>query len=237
MRVDDNIEGEVGVDNRLACQALPSSPKEVPSPVNNSHQPSSRTTTLTRTFGRWTAMPDDDTSSIHAGYGKPRKDATKSRESAQKRGFFSIPPALKEIFDRYPLVVYEANELPIRAPKRRGDNLLYIFTTERDARYGRASFNPACLKWQVSRSVQSQACPPTLMQTVVDVPEVHWRPFPSPVIKQSRFSVRCSSLPTPGLHRLGPNAQPRSYSQQQNAEMAGLSARCRIASRASGCSL
>ncbi|GAB7365641.1 hypothetical protein MBLNU230_g6705t1 [Neophaeotheca triangularis] len=93
-------------------------------------------------------MPDDDTTSTHAGERNLSKDAAKSDQQTQQRGWFSIPPALKEIFDRYPLVEYARNELPLRAPRKREENVLYIFTTERDARAGRASFNPACLKWQ-----------------------------------------------------------------------------------------
>ena len=73
--------------------------------------------------------------------------------AAQERSFFSVPPPLKRIFDRYPLVTYAENELPVRATRRREGNVLYVFTTEEDARDGRPSFNPACLKWQVGQSI------------------------------------------------------------------------------------
>src|ERR1700761_426845 len=62
---------------------------------------------------------------------------------------FAIPAPLKRIFDQFPLVTYTANELPLRAPRWREDNVLHIFTTTEDAESGRPSFNPSCLKWQV----------------------------------------------------------------------------------------
>lgn len=71
-------------------------------------------------------------------------------QKAQSRSLFEIPPALKRIFDKFPLVTYDENELPLRASNRRRDeHVLYIFATDEDARKGRPSFNPACVRWQV----------------------------------------------------------------------------------------
>nr|POF08198.1 metaxin-1 [Quercus suber] len=69
-------------------------------------------------------------------------------QTASRPTWFEIPAPVKRIFDRYPLVTYAANELPLRAPKSRKRHVLHVFTTEEDARTGRPSFNPSCLKWQ-----------------------------------------------------------------------------------------
>lgn len=63
--------------------------------------------------------------------------------------WFAIPAPLKRLFDRFPLVAYVENELPVRALRKRADNVLYVFTTGEDALSERPSFNPSCLKWQV----------------------------------------------------------------------------------------
>lgn len=47
-------------------------------------------------------------------------------------------------------MIYPANELPSRAPKPGRIATLYVFSSERDAAAGRPSFNPGCLRWQVS---------------------------------------------------------------------------------------
>ncbi|EME50122.1 hypothetical protein DOTSEDRAFT_85352 [Dothistroma septosporum NZE10] len=65
-----------------------------------------------------------------------------------KRSIWSLPPPVKRVFDKFPLVTYEANELPARAPKKRQKHVLHVFTTKEDAESGRPSFNPGCLKWQ-----------------------------------------------------------------------------------------
>lgn len=68
--------------------------------------------------------------------------------------WFAIPPPLKRLFDHFPLVTYSESHLPTRAVKtRRPKNVLHVFTSERDAAYGRPSFNPNCLKWQVRVNV------------------------------------------------------------------------------------
>ena len=93
----------------------------------------------------WLAMSKDD----------PPPDSSSSKDvsrpvRAQKRSFFEIPPALRRIFDRYPLVTYAENELPLRGPSRtRDEHVLYIFAAPEDAQKGRPSYNPGCLKWQV----------------------------------------------------------------------------------------
>src|SRR6266568_2832283 len=68
----------------------------------------------------------------------------------QRRSIFTIPPPLKRLFDTFPLVTYPANELPLRAPRNRHQHALYVFTTADGAVSGAPSYNPSCLKWQVS---------------------------------------------------------------------------------------
>src|SRR5215469_11359138 len=65
---------------------------------------------------------------------------------------FSIPPPLKLLFDRVPLITYSANEHPIRSSNllHGPDHKLFIWTSSKGAEHDAASFNPSCLKWQVS---------------------------------------------------------------------------------------
>jgi metaxin len=62
-----------------------------------------------------------------------------------------IPRPLQQLFDRFPLRTYEANDLPERSQHLTSSDLptLYVFSADSDARLGLPSFNPACLKWQV----------------------------------------------------------------------------------------
>ena len=95
---------------------------------------------------RWT-MPDDDkqpNASIPLS-------TTENAPMLPQRSIWSLPPPVKRIFDKFPLITYEANELPARAPKDRRKHVMHVFTTGHDAKNGRPSFNPGCLKWQVSQ--------------------------------------------------------------------------------------
>lgn len=69
---------------------------------------------------------------------------------ARTREFFSVPAPIKRIFDRFPLTTYPPNDLPERTGTNAQGNRLFIFTDATNARRGRPSFNPQCLKWQVS---------------------------------------------------------------------------------------
>lgn len=73
----------------------------------------------------------------------PRTTPVKSKWS-----IFDVPAPLRQLFARYPLLTYDANELPLDSPRQRDQHSLHIFTTEEDAKNGRPSFNPSCLKWQ-----------------------------------------------------------------------------------------
>jgi metaxin len=73
-----------------------------------------------------------------------------SQRTRNLTALFSIPTPLKKLFDLVPVVVYPPNQLPQRAPKSSRVPSLYVFSTEQGAAAGRPSFNPSCLKWQVS---------------------------------------------------------------------------------------
>ncbi|KAK3360290.1 hypothetical protein B0T25DRAFT_126624 [Lasiosphaeria hispida] len=61
-----------------------------------------------------------------------------------------VPKPLQRLFDRFPLLTYDATALPERSRPATDDTLptLYTFTTSEEASLGHPSFNPSCLKWQ-----------------------------------------------------------------------------------------
>ena len=79
---------------------------------------------------------------------------TASWTQKQQSSIFRIPTPLKRVFDKFPLVQYEENELPLRAAKDKSQHVLHVFTTDADAKDGRPSFNPGCLKWQVRTIIE-----------------------------------------------------------------------------------
>ena len=107
-------------------------------------------------LAQWMAMSNDDPS--------PTTTATTTTTTAPESvtrlppapdsRLFEIPPAVKRILDHFPLLTYGENELPLRAPQKSRDaHVLYVFSTAEDARNGRPSFNPGCLKWQVGWAI------------------------------------------------------------------------------------
>lgn len=76
--------------------------------------------------------------------------ATEAVQSENKTpSFFTVPTPIKALFDKFPLATYPANDIPQRTPFRRQENQLFVFSEPANARHGRPSFNPQCLKWQV----------------------------------------------------------------------------------------
>lgn len=72
--------------------------------------------------------------------------------STQRRpSLFSIPAPLRDLFDLFPQTTYAPNDLPLRPylALRADADKLFVWTTENGAKLNAASFNPACLKWQV----------------------------------------------------------------------------------------
>lgn len=72
-----------------------------------------------------------------------------AQRKIQIGNIFSLPAPIKYIFDKTPLITYDANTLPARSVKPSRKPRLYVFSTPEDAAAGRPSFNPTCLKWQV----------------------------------------------------------------------------------------
>ncbi|PNS20910.1 hypothetical protein CAC42_2841 [Sphaceloma murrayae] len=93
-------------------------------------------------------MSDDEISSgAHTSSAATRP----SRDEARGKSWtdiFALPRPLKELFSKFPLVTYPANELPSRSPRHEGKHALYVFSTPDAARQNDPSYNPTCLKWQ-----------------------------------------------------------------------------------------
>ncbi|QUC23265.1 uncharacterized protein UV8b_07506 [Ustilaginoidea virens] len=63
--------------------------------------------------------------------------------------WLAVPPPVRTLFQRFPLVVHPAEPLPARAPDHpRRRPKLHVFATDHDALRGLPSYNPTCLKWQ-----------------------------------------------------------------------------------------
>jgi metaxin len=78
--------------------------------------------------------------------------SSRSQVTRPGSSVFSIPLPVKRLFDKFPLVTYAPNDLPhpsSGAGKGRG-HVLFLWTAHEDASERVASFNPNCLKWQVS---------------------------------------------------------------------------------------
>lgn len=71
-----------------------------------------------------------------------------SQRQPPKRSIFDVPAPIKQLFDKFPLLTYNTNDLPHRAPHHRNVHVLHVFTADDGAERGGPSFNPACLKWQ-----------------------------------------------------------------------------------------
>jgi metaxin len=76
-------------------------------------------------------------------------DVAEDSEGNTRQQLFSIPVPIKRIFDRFPLLTFPPNELPKPRLSHPNCNRLFIFIDPADARHGKPSFNPQCLKWQV----------------------------------------------------------------------------------------
>ena len=136
---------------------------------------------------------DDPPTDAPKENGKPVNPAPK-----QSRSIFSVPAPLKRIFDRFPLIVYAENEAPLRAPRRRDGHVLHVFATEDDARKGRPSFNPACLKWQVGQYTIQAAGAKWLIKCIcIDVFEDRGCGIHARVLHQPRFTFRRPPIPPP----------------------------------------
>lgn len=64
--------------------------------------------------------------------------------SKQSTSWFDLPAPLRSLFDTFPLLTYDENDLPQRSSTARAQHTLHIFTINDEE----LSPNPACLKWQ-----------------------------------------------------------------------------------------
>lgn len=80
----------------------------------------------------------------------PMTDPTSSTSSSGGSWVPPVPAPLQRLFDAVPLVTYGPNQLPCRSPGASDLPTLHVFITDHDATRGAPSFNPTCLKWQVS---------------------------------------------------------------------------------------
>ncbi|KEY68938.1 hypothetical protein S7711_04604 [Stachybotrys chartarum IBT 7711] len=67
---------------------------------------------------------------------------------SEPRGWFAVPAPVRELFKVFPLHILPAAALPQRSPDCSRPRLHVFARGDDDARAGRPSFNPACLKWQ-----------------------------------------------------------------------------------------
>lgn len=96
-------------------------------------------------------MPHDEKSPTKLESLSPSLSDNSTRDGQQL--WLTTPASIKHLFNRFPLRTYTANELPLRNPPDRKKHNLYIFTDENSAKLELPSFNPGCLKWQVSKQI------------------------------------------------------------------------------------
>ncbi|KAI9891560.1 MAG: hypothetical protein M1814_002683 [Vezdaea aestivalis] len=129
------------------------------------------------------------------------------------RDIFSTPAPLRSLFAKVPLITYDANHLPARAPTGRSKHTLYVFSTPDDSAKGRPSFNPRCLKWQVYLrfcGIEHQLQPstnhaspsgilPFLLPASASSSKLNENPVPLPSGKLQRWaaSINSSTLDVP----------------------------------------
>ncbi len=94
--------------------------------------------------------PSSMPTTTEADHERDKPDAIPAQTYYRRgRDLVSIPRPLKRLFDKFPLHTYPANELPVGSPRRNKLPTLYIFSDDEDARLGKPSYHPGCLKWQV----------------------------------------------------------------------------------------
>ncbi|OQO06693.1 hypothetical protein B0A48_08480 [Cryoendolithus antarcticus] len=74
--------------------------------------------------------------------------AAPAQRPLPQQSWFHLPAPVKRVFDRFPLITYEENELPLRSAAREDGNVLHVFTTVEEGQTGTPSYNPGCLRWQ-----------------------------------------------------------------------------------------
>lgn len=119
---------------------------------------------------------------------------------ARLQSFFQVPAPIRSLFESIPIVIYAPNELPRRRPKQSELPSLYVFGSDDDVRSGRPSFNPSCLRWQVSSGrCATQVCE-RLTFHGIDFPQNSRNRPPSSLLQQPRLANWDPSLPYPSHH-------------------------------------
>lgn len=124
-----------------------------------------------------------------------------SKATGSSPQWFTTPQLIRRLFDEFPLRTYPVNELPLRSPQNRDRHTLWIFTTSRGARFGTPSFNPGCLKWQVSSQRTkrlSDACTHTDSE-LLGLSHFPGRRLCHHIFKQSCFAHWSPSISTPSV--------------------------------------
>ncbi|QKX62310.1 uncharacterized protein TRUGW13939_09469 [Talaromyces rugulosus] len=83
--------------------------------------------------------------SVADGSAPAQHDAQPASTSSK---LFAVPAPIKSVFDRFPLVTYQSEDVPLSRTGRSERNRLFVFIDPADAKKGAPSFNPQCLKWQ-----------------------------------------------------------------------------------------
>ena len=114
--------------------------------------------------------------------------------------WWSLPPAIRRVFDNFPLVTYPSDPLPQRAHRGRNENILYIFQSADPKHRDAPSFNPSCLKWQAylkfhgiplhARPSNNHASPTGALPFLLPAPKEASRPSsPVPANRLARWVV------------------------------------------------
>ncbi|KAJ9601954.1 hypothetical protein H2200_013513 [Cladophialophora chaetospira] len=118
------------------------------------------------------------------------KSTRPAASNSSPSSWWQLPPAIRRVFDRFPLITLPANALPQRAPTKRNENVLYIFQSDDPELRNAPSFNPSCLKWQAylkfhgiplrTRPSNNHASPSGVLPFLLPAPQDASRP-PSPI--------------------------------------------------------
>ncbi|KAL9126506.1 MAG: hypothetical protein Q9217_004452 [Psora testacea] len=98
---------------------------------------------------RWISIMPQDAGSGEVNITKQERSNTIPQQPRKTLSqWLKTPRPIRRVFDKFPLVTYDANELPQRSATLRSEHALYVFITVERANKRRPSFNPGCLKWQ-----------------------------------------------------------------------------------------
>ena len=128
------------------------------------------------------------------------KGSQKKPALARSQQWLGLPDSVKRVFDRFPLKSYPANPLPQNILSTRDEHALYIFASSGDARSGRPSYNPGCLKWQVRHSVLLR-WPHRRKLIIADLSPIPRNQLQMRIIVQSRLTHGRAAFSTPRSER------------------------------------